>query len=313
MEKTRLDIEEIGNKYESFSYRALSYCVSRFLHGYFLFKRRKGEIVAGATTFFALLSFCPAIFLFISLLGYISGDTITSKAIVMDSLKESFPSLAPWIVNSINSIIDQQLKASPGFNIMNIAFLAYSLIGLVSAFMYGINAMIKGESKGGFIIEDIKSFFIGSLVATYILGLIATTNDTFLKLFVFNQNSMVPENMRFIFQSEYLPLALTLAFFTIFFRVIGRKKTTLKKSFLGASCFVTCFIAGKSFHWVYLNISKGDLTLSFGNFYTLVVAALWVYFLVCSFFYSTCVATVSKEELSLKKEEPQKAPLRNIA
>jgi len=302
MQKNQINLSKIGNIYESFSYRLSNYCLSRLLHGYFLFKKRKGNILAGATTFFIVLSFCPTILFIISMIGYFSGDITTSKMIVLDSINTSIPNLAPWIYDSIESIINNQLKANSNFNIINILFLAYSLISVVSSFMYAINSINKKESTGGFIIEDIKSFLIGSSVTTFILGLIAITNTTFLKLFITTENSIIPQQIHFIFKYQAFPIALSLIFITLFYKVSSKNKSNFKNSFIGASSFIACFVVGKSTYWIYQKLTEAELNQNFGNFYTLVLAVLWVYFLVSAFLYGSSVAIVKAVDLGLEEE-----------
>lgn len=311
MEKNNVTkLEKFGNAYESYSYQTTTNVVSRLLHGFFLFKKRKGEILAGATTFFAILSFCPSIMLMISLLGYISGDMLASKAIVLDTIKENIPHMAPWIYKSISNIVTDQLKSGASINVVNIVFLGYSLIGLVSAFMYGIRTIAQKKIHGGFLVDDMRSFVIGASVSSFLMFLLVSTNKTLLKMTIFAKGSPIPSELMPIFNYQILPVIASLGFFTIFYKLTAGKKIPIKNAFIGASTFVSCFLAGKSFHWIYIKMTKADLAVSYGNFYTLVVAVLWMYFITCSFFFGASVANVERKDLNLKEELP---PVENKA
>ncbi|OUR99745.1 hypothetical protein A9Q84_01595 [Halobacteriovorax marinus] len=297
MENEQNKIIEIGKNYESYSYKFTTVLVSKLLHGFFLFKKRKGEILAGATTFFAVLSFCPSILLFISLLGYITGDINQSKAIVLETINANIPQLAPWILKSISAIVEQQLSSSKTVNVFNLIFLGYSLVGLVSALMYGIRSISKTEAKGGFLIEDMKSFAIGSMMSVFLGTLIIISNKILFKLIFFPKAAALPDVTKFLFDYQIAPIALSLGFFTLFYKFSSGKNISYKNSFVGACAFVACFIVGKSGYWIYLQSSKQDLTQNYGNFYTIVMAVVWVYYLVCSFFYGASISNLKKEDL----------------
>jgi len=297
-------LEKIGNAYETYSYKTTTNVVARLLHGFFLFKKRKAEILAGATTFFAIISFCPLVMLMISLLGYVSGDIESSKAIVLSSLKENIPHLAPWIYKSISSIVSDQLSSGTSVNVVNLLFLGYSLIGLVSAFMYGIRSIAQKRVHGGFIVDDINSFLIGSTVSGFLAFLLIATNKTLLKMTLFAKGSPIPVEVMSIFNYSILPVVASLGFFTVFYKFTSSKKIPIRNAFIGACSFVSCFMLGKSFHWIYIKMTKADMAISYGNFYTLVIAVLWMYFITCSCFYGASVANVDKTDLNLGAKKP---------
>jgi membrane protein len=301
MENQENKILEIGKNYESYSYRFTTAVVARLLNGFFLFKKRKGEILAGATTFFAVLSLVPSLLLFITILGYITGDVAQSKAIVLETLNSNIPHLAPWILKSISSIVEGQLNSSTSANLLNIAFLGYSLIGLVSAFMYGIRSIAKVEAKGGFLIEDLKSFSIGSCMTLFMGGLLIISNKTLFKMIFFSKDEKLPEMTSFLFNYQVVPVILSLGFITLFFRFSSGKKISYSNSFLGACAFVGCFILGKSGYWIYLQASENELAKNYGNFSTIVMAAVWIYYLVCSFFYGASISNLDEKELYSKR------------
>ena len=324
MENQENKILEIGKNYESYGYKVTSLIVSKLLNGFFLFKKRKGEILAGATTFFAVLSLIPLLLLFISILGYVTGDVNQSKTIVLETLNSNIPHLAPWILKSISSIVEGQLTSSTSANVFNIAFLGYSLIGLVSALMYGLRSIGKTEATGGFIIEDLKSFSIGSLMTVFMGVLIIISNKTLFKMLFFAKAEKLPEITSFLFNYQVVPVLLSLGFITVFYRLSSGKKISYMNSFLGACAFVGCFVVGKSGYWIYLQSSQNDLAQNYGNFHTIVMAAVWIYFLVCSFFYGASISNLDEKELyakkaalikSKKQEKPPAVPipLNNVA
>ena len=61
---------------------------------------------------------------------------------------------------------------------------------------------------------------------------------------------------------------------------------------------MSLFFVGKTFYWVYLKHFQTEMIKNFGDFYTIVEAVVWIYFLACSFFYS---ASVTYEPIGMRK------------
>ncbi len=297
MKKAKYQIIKFSRNYESYSYRFTTRVVAKMLHGFFLFKKRKCEILAGATTFFALLSFCPAMLLFISLIGFFTGDISVAKSVVLTSINDNIPSLAPWILKSISAIVDQQLHTTKSSNIFNFLFLGYSLIGLISALMYGVRTIAGEKAKGGYLIEDAKSFLIGTVMTCFLGFLFISSNEVLFKLIFFSGSKTLPEFARTLFNFQVLPILSSVLFFTGFYKISSGKNISLGHSFLGACAFVGLFIAGKSGHWIYAQLSEKDLAQNYGNFSSIVMAVVWIYYLVCSFFYGASLSNIEKENV----------------
>lgn len=265
---------------------------NRLIDAFFLFKKRKGEIVAGAATFFAILSFCPVILLMISLTGFFMEGPEMAKSYVLGAIEMNVPQLAPWILQSLERIIDAQLKTSAGFTVLNTLILFYACLGVVGSMIFGLNTITKHESKGGFFFEDGKSIIFGALVAVFMGALLFISNKKMVMGLVGDSGPLLTSIMNVLTSYNVLPALLSLSFFTFFYQIAVPRPVAMKDAFLGASAFVGCFMAGKSFYWIYLLYSKDSLTQSYGNFYTLFIAVFWVYFLMCSFFYGASVVSV---------------------
>ena len=297
MKKAKHQIIQFSRNYESYSYRLTTRVVAKMLHGFFLFKKRKCEILAGATTFFAILSFCPAMLLFISLIGFFTGDIEGAKSVVLTTVNENIPSLAPWILKSISAIVDQQLHTTKSSNIFNFFFLSYSLIGLISALMYGVRTIAGSKVKGGYLIEDLKSFLIGSTMAVFLGFLFITSNEVLFKLTFFAGSESLPKFAQSIFTYQVLPIVSSVVFFTGFYKISAGRDISLSHSFLGACSFVGLFILGKSGHWIYMQASEQEMAQNYGNFSTIVMAVVWIYYLVCSFLYGASISNIEKENV----------------
>lgn len=268
----------------------------RLLHAAFLFKRQKGEILAGSVTFFAILSFCPLILMAISLSGIIINDPTSSKEFVMKLFSDSIPNLAPWILSSMEKIVKNHVE-NGGVSIANSALLFYSLMSVVSTVIFGINYISKTKPKGGVIIEDLKSAMLGGSVGVFLVSLIVISQKTFLLSLAGDSDSAVFMALSSLMKYNFLSIITSLVFFTCFYKYATSRSITTRDAFKGALTFVGCFLIGKSFYWVYFEMFKSELEITYGNFFTIFTAVLWIYYLTCSFFYGASTAYVKGQEV----------------
>jgi len=301
-------IYNAGEEYESRYFKIIAKVTDRLLHGFFHFKKRKGELLAGSATFFAVLSFCPVILLFISLTGMAMGDMNQAKDFVLEIVNSNFPHLAPWILESIEKIVSNQLSGKGSTNVFNSFLLLYSCLGVVTSMIFGLHYISKTEAKGGFVIEDFKSMGIGLVFTGFIFTLLFISNKQLMfSVFDIKKSSSMYGVMEFLFNGAMIPSLVSLGFFTAFYKWSMHVPVRTKDAALGAGSFVACFIFGKSFHWVYMQVAKDALTQSYGNFETMIIAVLWVYFLMCAFFFGASVTHASYEEIygPMKQGQPQ--------
>lgn len=313
MKKSSADYNELGNTAEVHSFILIKRVVNRLLDGFFHFKKRKGEIVAGSATFFCLISFGPILLWMISLAGIFFTNPIEARDFVLNVVENNVPNLAPWILESIKNIVTTQLKGNTGFSFINFLVLVYSSLGIVTSLYFGVNTISKSESKGGFFIEDVRSMGMGLSVAFFMAGFMALSHKPFMKACLIGEYETLNSISLFFINYNLIPALFSLGFFTFFYQWSTPERINLKKSFYGACSFVACFAMGKSFYWIYHLYTKDTMGQAYGNFYTLVVAVLWVYFLMCAFFFGASVSCVREKELyngqiavMMRKKKPLK-------
>lgn len=291
------DLNKWGDNVEVRSFVFIKRVVNRALDGYFHFKKRKGDMVAGSATFFALLSFGPILLTLISLAGALYPESGEAKSFVLSAINNNFPNLAPWILESVDKIVTTQLKGETGFSFINFIVLLYASMGVIASLHFGLKTVSKQDFKGGFLVEDLKSFVAGISVAIFMGGFLLLSNPIVMKKWLFTASTSWNGFAGFFIDYNIFPAIASLGFFTIYYQWSTPNHIKLKESFKGASAFVATFILGKSFYWVYHLYTKDSLSQSFGNFYTLVVAVLWIYYLMCAFFYGASVACVREQEI----------------
>ena len=67
------------------------------------------------------------------------------------------------------------------------------------------------------------------------------------------------------------------------------------KSFVAALAFSVSMFIGKYIFWVYIYYVRTGLMQSYGDLYTSVAGVIWLFYLMCFFFYGACICHVFKE------------------
>jgi len=290
-----------SERYENSYYEFLRQSMDRLVQGFFIFKIRKGELLAGASTFFVLLTLSPLLLLIITMYGKLVGDVGQAYNHVMLAIKEGMPQLAPWIFESIQKIIKAQLSKD-SLNTVNIILLLYTGAGLSSTLVFGMNNIADANERGGWLIETFKS----ALSAVFITLVITVS-----LVFTFQSNEIVSlvesiPVLGFIMKNASggpIQFVMFLVLLTLYYMFITSKKIRISDGIFGGLTTIFCIMAAKSFYWIYVHYMKAELVQSFGNFYTLIVAVLYIYFMICSFFFGA--ATAYAPSYKRKKREPR--------
>lgn len=312
--RTLLDSSE---KYENAYYQFLRMVFDRLISGFFIFKTRKGELLAGATTFFTLLTISPLLLLIISLYGRFVGDVNLAYEHVMTGIKEGMPQLAPWIYKSIQTIIKTQLSKDT-LNWVNITLLIYTGAGLSGTLVFGMNNIAGVQQKGGWLTETFKSLISAIFITSFITMALALTFQGELIASLFKNIPLISIMLEYAGKSGVQIFMFTVLF-TFYFKFITEKNIRWSDGVMGAITTIVCFTVAKSFYWIYVHYMKAELQQSFGNFYTMIVAVLYIYFMISSFFYGASVAFAPSYQRKLVKEfdsnsdEPPAIPPSNVA
>lgn len=263
---------------------------TRFISALFLFKKRKGEVLAGATTFFTVLSFGPAMLLLISVIGAYIGDNDVAKNHVMETLFASFPKVDPWILKSLKLLVEEQIS-SHSIKPYQVGLWFFTCLGISTSFVFGINILSKVDPDGGFFQDDIRSLFFGVLMALFFLIVFMMFEKQFVLTLV---ETFLTDSETILSIIEVLVWPFSIIFFGLFYKFSAQIKVSTKDAMLGGFVFTCCFLLGKSSYWIYLKYFKDDLYADYGNFYNFMVGMIWIYFLVCSFYFGASFTYVSK-------------------
>jgi membrane protein len=277
-----------SERYENAYYEFLKNSLNRMVDGFFIFKTRKGELLAGATTFFTLITLSPLLLLVITMYGKMVGDLDQAYAQVMISIKETMPHLAPWIFKSLQTIIKSQLSKD-SLNWFNIGLLFYTGAGLSGTLVFGMSNIADIRQRGGWIVETFKSVLSAAFVTAFILISLTVSFQTDLIISLV-KDIPVLSTLAVYASKSFFQAVLLISLLTLYYKHITPKNIRYSDGFFGAVTTMTLFFTAKTFYWIYIHYMKAELVQSFGNFYTMIVAVLYIYFMVCSFFYGASVA-----------------------
>lgn len=281
-------IMDSSERYENAYYEFLRHSMDRLVQGFFIFKTRKGELLAGATTFYILMTLSPLLLLVITMYGKVVGNLDEAYNHVMLGIKEGIPHLAPWIHESLQKIIKAQLSRD-SLNWVNIALLFYTGSGLSATLVFGMSNVADTQQRGGWLVETFKSLLSAAMVTAFIAITLALSFQADAVLGLVKNVPVLNVVMEFASKGA-VQVALFTALFTLYYKFITPKKIRYSDAFFGAVTTILCFVAAKSFYWVYIHYMRAELQQSFGNFYSMIIAVLYIYFMVCSFFYGASTA-----------------------
>lgn len=296
-------ILDSSEQYENAYYEFLRKSMDRLVQGFFIFKTRKGELLSGATTFYILMTLSPLLLLVITMYGRAVGNLDEAYSHVMMGIKEGIPHLAPWIHESLQTIIKSQLSRD-SLNWVNIGLLFYTGAGLSGTLVFGMSNIADVQQRGGWIIETFKSLISAAMITTFIIITLALSFQADAVMSLVKDVPVLRDVMMYASKGA-VQIVLFTGLFTLYFKHITSKNIRYSDAFFGAVTTIAFFVAAKTFYWVYIHYMRAELQQSFGNFYTMIIAVLYIYFMVCSFFYGAATAYAPSYQRTQKKIKHQ--------
>lgn len=273
-----------------------------------LFQRRRVNLVAGSATFFAVLSSLPLLMLFMTAAGIFLDDYAQAQGHILSTIKQNFPNLSPWVYKNIEKVLSGQLTSHKKVDYFSIGFLVFFSIAFFNAVLNGIDIITRNfEEKNWF---NRISSILGIALSVLFFNMLVVISPLARSL----QNlSSIPEVQLFfneqapslnflagslnnfgglvaiIITSPLFAIVICLLYFTFLYRWIFRFKETWSDCLYGAITFAGAFILGRWLFGYYLLYASDNIKQNFGDFYAMIVALMWIYFVMCAFFYGACV------------------------
>ncbi|AUN97186.1 hypothetical protein DOM21_15735 [Bacteriovorax stolpii] len=290
--------------------------------GALLFHEKKGTTLASSSTFYALITVIPFLLLTVRGLGYFLGNINRVQKYLFVLGGRFFPEVAPQFLLTLQNMIKGPLFAGTQFTVLNFFVLAVSTITFLNSIWMGIYFITEDKSilsiwrilKGfviiGITLVMVMLIFMLPPVIIYVVKFIQTNIIT--QFFYENFDFLRPVltfikkiNLRrsYWLNSSFLHITIMIAYFTVLYRWLFSWKIQLKEAFIAALAFSTSVFIGKSLFWIYIYYVRGSLMRNYGDLYTSVIGVIWLFYLMCFFFYGACVCHVYRQrrELAARK------------
>lgn len=270
------------------------------IEAFYLFKLKRGGMLASAASFYFLITIVPTLLLFIRLLGVVLGDPKQIEMGIFSVGQNLFPDIAPEILELIHNIVKRPALGLGNLTSFNTLILLLSSLSFFNAIWNGLFYITDDHSFLGQR-KHLKGLFVIaiSLLVLLVLFVIPQLVITIVSLLDGHSIPLLKEIERgglYIFRSNLFYATIFLAYFTFLYRWFFSWKIGLKESLIGATTFVVSLLAGKYLFSLYSFFVKDSFQFNYGSYYTLVIGVIWIYVVMCFFFYGACLCQVQSKK-----------------
>lgn len=276
-----------------------------------LFHEKKGATLASSSTFYALITAVPFLLLTVRGIGYFLGNINQTQKYLFVLGSRFFPSTAPELLMTIQKIIKGPLFAGKQLTMINVFILLISLITFLNSIWMGIYFITEDKTilspwrilKGFVIIAFtflmVMVLFVMPPIIIYVIKMIQTNllteffYDTFeilRPIIIYIKKINLKKS--YWLNSSILHVTILIIYFTILYRWLFSWKIKFKEAFVAALAFSISVFLGKSLFWIYIYSVRGSMIRNYGDLYTSVIGLIWLFYLMCFFFYGACVCHV---------------------
>ncbi|MGZ3787023.1 MAG: YihY/virulence factor BrkB family protein [Bacteriovorax sp.] len=296
--------------------------LANLYRGAVLFYKKKGTTLASSASFYALITVVPFALLMVRGIGYFLGNLDKTQKYLFVIGSQFFPEVAPQLLTKLQVLIKGPLFAGTNFTLLNFIFLAISAITFLNSIWMGIFFITDDKSilslwriLKGFVIIGMTLLMLGMIfiLPPVIIYVIKFVQSNYLTRFIYDNFDFLRPMLKFFLKinlrksywlnSNMLHITVLIVYFTALYRWLFSWKIHLHEAFVAAMAFSLSVFAGKSLFWIYIYYVRTSLMRNYGDLYTTVMGVIWLFCLMCFFFYGACVCHVYKErrELGLGK------------
>lgn len=296
--------------------------VANLYRGAILFYNKKGTTLASSSSFYALITIVPFALLMVRGIGYFLGNLDRTQKYLFLVGSRFFPEIAPQLLLKLQLLIKGPLFAGTNFTVLNFLFLAITTITFLNSIWMGI--FFITEDKSILSLWRILKGFVIIGMTLMMLAMVFILPPVIIFVLKFMQNNVVIQfiwdNFDFLrpllkyalkinikksywLNSNMLHITILIIYFTALYRWLFSWKIQLHEAFVAALTFTLSVFVGKSLFWIYIYYVRTSLMRNYGDLYTSVMGVIWLFYLMCFFFYGACVCHVYRErrELGLGK------------
>lgn len=280
-----------------------------------LFFNKKGMTLASSSSFYALITVVPFVLLMIRGIGFFLGNLARTQKYLFVLGARFFPEIAPDLLIKLQAMIKGPLFAESHFTLLNFFFLAVSTITFINSIWMGVYFITEDKKVlsmwrilKGFAIIGLTLLMIGLIfiLPPIIIYLLKILQNNVLVQFLWDNfdfarpllSTIMKINIKksYWLNSDILHLSVILVYFSILYRWLFNFKISWKESFVASLAFSVSMFIGKYAFWLYLTFVRSGLIRNYGDFYTSVVGVIWLFYLMCFFFYGACVCSIYKDK-----------------
>ena len=292
--------------------------LANLYRGAILFYRKKGTTLASSSSFYALISCVPFVLLLVRGIGYFLGNLDRTQKYLFIIGSQFFPDIAPQLLMKVQELIKGPLFAGTNFTILNFFVLIVSAITFLNSIWMGIFFITEDKSilslwriLKGFVIIAMTLLMLGMifLLPPIIIFLIKFLQSNYLTRFIYDNFDLLRPLISYLLKinlkksywlhSNTLHISVLILYFTILYRWLFSWKIHMREAFVAAMAFTFSVFIGKSLFWVYIYYVRTGLMSNYGDLYTSVMGVIWLFYLMCFFFYGACVCHVYRERREL--------------
>lgn len=290
--------------------------------GAILFYNKKGTTLASSASFYALITVVPFALLMVRGIGYFLGNLDKTQKYIFLIGSQFFPEVAPQLLTHLQTLIKGPLFAGTNFTLLNFLFLSISTITFLNSIWMGIFFITDDKSilslwriLKGFVIIGMTLLMLGLIfiLPPVIIAIIKFMQSNAVTHFFYDNFDFLRPVMNFALKinlkksywlnSNILHITILIVYFTELYRWLFSWKIHLQEAFVAAMAFSLSVFLGKSIFWIYIYYVRTSLMRNYGDLYTTVMGVIWIFYLMCFFFYGACICHIYKErrELGLGK------------
>ncbi len=289
--------------------------IDPFYKAILLFHARRGTTLAAASSFYVIMTIVPLTLLLIRLVGFVIGDLSRGSDEIFVSIERFMPNVSAELFEQIKTMISGPLFGGAKVTVVNLVILFFSSLSFFNSIWNGLYLITNDRSylsfwknlKGVVIIGMTIGLFSLSLSLPRILIFsVGLVQNNFVVNFIWDL--FPPLRPLLDYLRHYDIGALTflsspivmIFFFVIYFALLYRWffswRLPYLNSFIAASTFVLALFAGKNFFWIYFFYVRDNLVKNYGDFYTVIVGLMWVYLVLCFFYFGACLCHVLRDK-----------------
>jgi membrane protein len=305
----------------------------RYLNSYLeagkLFYKKNALQLAAASAFYVVLAVVPLLLLLTRLIGVFIGDLDQVQQVVFTLGQEAFPEVEPEVLERIKNIVKGPLLGGASFTFVNFLILSVSSLSFFNSIWAGLYTLSEDKTLVSWT-KHFKALVLIGVTVLIVLFLFSLQPALFLALKIVKYNALtdsiyanipalqgVIDGLRSLnarsflwLRSSFFQFSLFVVYFALVYRWFFNWRLKKREAFIASATFVVLLFLGKVFFGLYFNYLRVRFIQSYGDYYTVLVGALWIYMILAFFYFGIClvIELIRKVELESPAEEGDNVP-----